>query len=84
MKPKGIYTEAFTNSNLQLTKLDVCDIRNEKVIAHITYDYDIILLAGGHIPTQNNFFNQIKLKDLSIIFVASFKNFIKIIKVKYI
>jgi peptidase E len=28
------------------------------------YDYDLLLLAGGHVPTQNKFFNRIHLKEL--------------------
>jgi len=32
------------------------------------YDYDVVILAGGHAPTQNAFFHKIKLKELLKIF----------------
>jgi peptidase E len=61
---KTIYTEAFRLSNLQLTKIDVCDRRNENRLASMIFDYEVLLLAGGHVPTQNEFFNRIRLKEL--------------------
>lgn len=61
---KEVFTEAFRISNLQLSKMDVCDRRNKNRLADIIYDYDVLLLAGGHVPTQNKFFNQIHLKEL--------------------
>lgn len=61
---KSIFTEAFKISHLSFSKIDVCDRRNENELAEIIYDYDVLLLAGGHVPTQNNFFSRIHLKDL--------------------
>lgn len=61
---RKIFLEAFSLSNLPLTCVDVCDARNEERIADILYDYNVIILAGGHVPTQNAFFNKIHLKDL--------------------
>jgi peptidase E len=61
---KTIYTEAFRISNLQLSKIDVCDRRNENRLASMIFDYEVLLLAGGHVPTQNEFFNRIRLKEL--------------------
>jgi peptidase E len=61
---KAEFTESFRISNFQLSKMDVCDSRNESRLADMIYDYDVILLAGGHVPTQNKFFNQIHLKEL--------------------
>ncbi|WP_346961716.1 Type 1 glutamine amidotransferase-like domain-containing protein [Clostridium sp.] len=63
---KNVFTEAFKISNLSLSKIDVCDRRNENNLADILYDYDIVLLAGGHVPTQNQFFSRINLKELLI------------------
>jgi peptidase E len=60
-----IFTEAFSISNLPLSKMDVCDIRNESRLIDILYDYDVLLLAGGHVPTQNQFFNRVHLKELT-------------------
>lgn len=61
---RNVFTEAFKISNLSLSKIDVCDRRNENNLADILYDYDIVLLAGGHVPTQNQFFSRINLKEL--------------------
>lgn len=60
----AIFKEAFSISNFSLSQLDVGDIRNESRLSDIIYDYDVILLAGGHVPTQNRFFNRIHLKEL--------------------
>ena len=61
---RSVFTEAFRISNLILSKMDVCDIRDESRLADIIYDYDVLLLAGGHVPTQNKFFKRIHLKEL--------------------
>jgi len=61
---KAIFTEAFRISGFSLSQLDICDRRNESKLADIIYDYDVLLLAGGHVPTQNQFFSRIKLKEL--------------------
>ncbi len=50
---RDVFTEASKISNLLLLKIDVCDRRNENNHVDILYDYNIVLLAGGHIPTQN-------------------------------
>lgn len=61
---KAIFEEAFKISNLPLSKMDVCDKRNESRLSSMIYNYDILILAGGHVPTQNKFFNRIHLKEL--------------------
>lgn len=61
---KSVYTEAFRLSELPLIELDICDSRNESRIADMLHDYDVLLLAGGHVTTQNQFFDRINLKTL--------------------
>lgn len=61
---KAIFAEAFRISDLSCSQLEVCDRRNEGRLADIIYDYDVILLAGGHVPTQNKFFIRIHLRGL--------------------
>ena len=61
---KTVFTEAFKISKLSLSEIDVCDRRNENGIADFLYNYDAILLTGGHVPTENQFFNRIHLKEL--------------------
>lgn len=61
---KTVFTEAFKISNLSLSEMDVCDRRNEHEITDYLYNYDVIVLTGGHVPTENQFFNRIHLKEL--------------------
>lgn len=39
-----------------------CDDRNEEAAANLSV-YDVIIHAGGHVPTQNAFFHQLNLKE---------------------
>lgn len=61
---KEIFKQAFKMSNFELDKIDICDKRNEDKLFDMIYDYNILLFAGGHVPTQNEFFKRIHLKEL--------------------
>jgi dipeptidase E len=54
--------EAFDKSGLKANSFDICDYRNEQIIEKVNR-YDVILLTGGHVPTQNRFFKKIDLKE---------------------
>lgn len=54
--------EAFPMSGLSISYIDKCDGRNEKLIEKLS-EMDVVLLAGGHVPTQNIFFKKLKLKE---------------------
>ena len=56
----NIYRQSFSLSKLPINKIDIYDNRN----SYNLLDYDVLLLAGGHTPTQNNYFNDINLKNL--------------------
>ncbi len=56
------FTQAFPMSGLSVSSMEICDNRNEKLVDKIK-EMDVVLLAGGHVPTQNNFFHRIGLKD---------------------
>ena len=43
---------------------DILDRQNQAQAARLVGGADLIVLAGGHVPTQNRFFNQIGLKAL--------------------
>lgn len=43
---------------------DILDIRSEDKAKELIQNADLIYLAGGHVPTQNKFFQKIKLKQL--------------------
>lgn len=61
---KAIFDEAFRISGLSCSKWDICDRRNQGKLIDVIYDYNVIILAGGHVPTQNRFFERINLGEL--------------------
>lgn len=61
---KAIFPEAFRMSGLSCSEWEICDRRNESRLADIIDDYDVILLAGGHVPTQNKFIAKVNLREL--------------------
>lgn len=61
---KDIYNEAFKLTGLPLDKIEVCDGRNENEISGLLRSNNIVILAGGHVPTENSFFTRIKLNEL--------------------
>jgi len=54
--------EAFPMSGLNISSIDTCDDRNQDIIKKIE-EMDVIVLAGGHVPTQNRFMKQLNLKE---------------------
>jgi len=59
---RNIFAASFPMSGLPISQMHICDNRNEKLLNEITH-YDVIILAGGHVPTQNKFFKRIRLKE---------------------
>lgn len=55
--------ESF-NISLPFKNYIVLDQRNSKNANEIIKNADFIYLCGGHVPTQNLFFNKINLKDI--------------------
>lgn len=49
-------------SGLSISQIEICDDRNEELIEQLS-EMDVILLAGGHVPTQNAFMKRIGLKE---------------------
>ncbi|MBD5135008.1 MAG: type 1 glutamine amidotransferase-like domain-containing protein [Lachnospiraceae bacterium] len=58
----NIFKVSFPMSGLSIGQILICDKRNEKLVDEIA-DYDVLILAGGHVPTQNKFFERIRLKE---------------------
>jgi dipeptidase E len=46
------------------SRVDVLDSRNQAEAAALVAASDVILLAGGHVPTQNAFFRALGLRSL--------------------
>lgn len=56
----SVLAEAFTLSGMSVMTLDVLDDRNS---SYDPRDYDLVILSGGHVPTQMAFFEKINLSD---------------------
>lgn len=54
--------EAFPMSGLSVSAIEKCDDRNLDVVEDLQ-NVDVLILAGGHVPTQNKFMKQLKLKE---------------------
>lgn len=54
--------EAFPMSGLSVSYIDKCDSRNEH-LAETIPDMDVVLLTGGHVPTQNAFLKKIRCRE---------------------
>ena len=53
---------AFFLSDLSASEVVMCDERNKAIIKRLP-EMDVLILAGGHVPTQNRFMKEIGLKE---------------------
>ncbi len=53
---------AFLLSNFTVSEVLMCDERNKEIIERLP-EMDVLILAGGHVPTQNIFMKTIGLKE---------------------
>lgn len=63
-KYAGDMDEAFSGAGMSFASLTVLDSRNDDCAAELIAQSDLIILAGGHVPTQNEYFNRIGLREL--------------------
>ena len=65
--------ESLPMSGLSISNIDKCDDRNLNAVDALE-SIDVLILAGGHVPTQNRFIKQLclreRLKDFHGIVVA--------------
>lgn len=54
----------FENSGFAISDFRILDGRNENEAERLVKEADCLLLAGGHVPTQNAFFHKIALDSL--------------------
>lgn len=59
---RNAFLYAFPFHGMTTETFAVCDCRNEGVADHLSR-FDVIILSGGHVPTQNIFFQNIGLKE---------------------
>lgn len=55
---------AFANMGIHFASYHVLDDKNADRAGELVKDADLIVLAGGHVPTQNAFFQKIGLRQL--------------------
>lgn len=63
-KYAGDMDEAFSGAGMPFESLTVLDSRNDEHAAALIAQSDLIILAGGHVPTQNEYFARIGLREL--------------------
>ena len=56
------YKDTFPMSGLPVSEVAMCDARTEALAENINKT-DVIILTGGHVPTQNAFFGKIGLRE---------------------
>lgn len=56
------FTFLFEKHQLDTKVIDTLDGRNE-ISKQALESYDVIILCGGHVPTQNKYFKEIQLKE---------------------
>lgn len=54
----------FESAGFHFDQFTTLDNRNSVQVAELVKDAHVLILAGGHVPTQNRFFQQISLKRL--------------------
>lgn len=59
---RNAFLYAFPFHGMEIETYAICDCRNEDVVEQLS-DFDVIILSGGHVPTQNSFFLHIGLKE---------------------
>lgn len=56
--------EAFSGAGMPFASLTVLDSRTDEHAAELINQSDLIILAGGHVPTQNAYFTRIGMRKL--------------------
>ena len=56
--------QSLENADIPVEQFDTLDSRNEQQAAELIRRADLLILAGGHVPTQNRFFQKIGLREL--------------------
>lgn len=56
--------EAFAEAGMELKEFITLDRRNDGDAQALIWESDLIILAGGHVPTQNAYFQEIGLAEL--------------------
>ena len=63
-KYTAITRAMLENAGFRFERFDTLDSRNENLAEQLVRGSDLLILAGGHVPTQNQFFQRISLRAL--------------------
>lgn len=58
------FANCFRYHGMQISDVEICDDRTSADIAGMVERADVILLGGGHVPTENRFFEEMGLREL--------------------
>lgn len=56
--------KAFEDEGFTFSRFNLLDRRTAHVAADLVHDSDLVILGGGHVPTQNRFFHEIYLRPI--------------------
>lgn len=59
----GEYGRMFMEKGLTISDVAVVDSRNEEAIDGFLWGADIVIISGGHVPTENAFFTRMNLQE---------------------
>lgn len=59
----NMFQQVFSGNGFSVSEMVVWDHRNTEQEEEFLAQFDMILLSGGHVPTQNAFFKEIELRD---------------------
>lgn len=57
------FGKAVRKAGLTWQTFDLWDRRTQDFSEEVLHSYDVVFLGGGHVPTQNRFFTEIKLRE---------------------
>ena len=64
MEMRSFMEQALEISDLSLSAVDIWDDRTQEYSREALCSYDVIFLGGGHVPTENAYFDRIGLRDM--------------------
>ena len=56
--------DAFAEAGMEFKEFTTLDRRNDEAAQALIWESDLIILSGGHVPTQNAYFQEIGLAEL--------------------
>ena len=60
---RGDFERIFRETGLSVKCMDLCDRRGGRAVIYQLSHYDMVILGGGHVPTEKAFFDEIGLRE---------------------